>query len=152
MMPAAEFEWYARPAWIAATVLAFILWWPIGLAMLVFGCAARKMLRRAWYGYGGWSGGAPGQWYNTMHQGCGWGGWSRGRRGARWGGGNGPSGNQAFDDYRAETLRRLEEEQKEFSAFLERLRFARDKSEFDQFMAERRQPPAAPESPEPSAA
>ena len=49
-----------------------------------------------------------------------------------------PGGNAAFDDYRAETLRRLEEEQKEFVAYLERLRRARDKAEFDQFMAERR--------------
>lgn len=48
------------------------------------------------------------------------------------------SGNSAFDEYRAETLRRLEEEQREFKEFLERLRFARDKNEFDQFMAERR--------------
>jgi hypothetical protein len=51
------------------------------------------------------------------------------------------SGNRAFDDYRAETLRRLEEEQKEFRDFLERLRFAKDKTEFDQFMAERRNRP-----------
>jgi hypothetical protein len=43
-------------------------------------------------------------------------------------------------------LRRLEEEQQEFAAFLDRLRFAKDKAEFDQFMAERRQRPA-PESP-----
>jgi hypothetical protein len=54
------------------------------------------------------------------------------------------SGNRAFDEYRAETLRRLEDEQKEFGAFLDRLRFAKDKAEFDQFMAERRQPPPAP--------
>jgi hypothetical protein len=55
------------------------------------------------------------------------------------------SGNRAFDDYRAETLKRLEEEQREFKDFLARLRFARDRSEFDQFMAERRgQPPAQP--------
>ena len=47
------------------------------------------------------------------------------------------SGNHAFDEYRTETLRRLEEEQREFREFLERLRFARDKNEFDQFMAER---------------
>jgi hypothetical protein len=32
----------------------------------------------------------------------------------------------------------MEEEQKDFGAFLDRLRFAKDKSEFDQFMAERR--------------
>ena len=47
-------------------------------------------------------------------------------------------GNAAFDEYRRETLRRLEEEQKEFEAYLERLRAAKDKAEFDQFMAERR--------------
>ena len=54
-----------------------------------------------------------------------------------------PRGNHAFDEYRAETLRRLEEEQKEFASFLERLRFAKDKAEFDQFMAERRSRPPA---------
>lgn len=48
------------------------------------------------------------------------------------------SGNQAFDEYRAATLRRLEEEQSEFRKFLSRLRTAKDKAEFDQFVAERR--------------
>jgi hypothetical protein len=38
----------------------------------------------------------------------------------------------------------MEEEQQAFAAFLERLRFARDKAEFDQFMAERRAHTAAP--------
>jgi len=56
------------------------------------------------------------------------------------------SGNSAFDEYRNDTLRRLEEEQREFKDFLERLRFAKDKTEFDAFMAERRSRPA-PESP-----
>jgi len=55
----------------------------------------------------------------------------RGLRGAA-------SGNQAFDDYRANTLRRLEDEQREFQAFLRRLSQARDKAEFDEFMAGRR--------------
>ncbi len=49
------------------------------------------------------------------------------------------SGNRAFDEYRSETLKRLEEEQREFKDFLARLRFAKDRAEFDQFMAERRQ-------------
>jgi hypothetical protein len=48
-----------------------------------------------------------------------------------------PTGNAAFDDYRAETLRRLEEEQSAFEGFLDRLRRAKDQAEFDQFMAER---------------
>ena len=51
------------------------------------------------------------------------------------------SGNNAFDEYRAETLRRLEDEQREFKDFLARLRFAKDRAEFDQFMADRRQRP-----------
>ena len=54
------------------------------------------------------------------------------------------SGNHAFDEYRTETLRRLEEEQREFRDFLDRLRFAKDKAEFDQFMAERRNRPPEP--------
>ena len=70
-------------------------------------------------------------------------------------GGNGPgfgggspwghqpsSGNAAFDEYRSETLKRLEDEQREFKSFLERLRFAKDKTEFDAFMAERRNRPS----------
>ncbi len=51
------------------------------------------------------------------------------------------SGNRAFDDYRSDTLKRLEEEQREFKEFLERLRFAKDRSEFDQFMNDRRNRP-----------
>ena len=47
------------------------------------------------------------------------------------------SGNTAFDAYKADTLRRLEDEQGSFEAFLERLRAAKDKAEFDEFMDER---------------
>ncbi len=58
------------------------------------------------------------------------------------------SGNHAFDEYRQETLRRLEDEQSEFEGFLERLRHAKDKMEFDQFMDERRRKPETPDAPE----
>ena len=51
---------------------------------------------------------------------------------------SGATGNTAFDDYREQTLRRLEEEQTAFEGFLGRLRSAKDKAEFDQFMTERR--------------
>ena len=139
MMLAARVDEYGKAGWIAATILGFVLWWPVGLAMLVFaGCSGR--LRR------GWSGELPGQWHN-MGGGCDWAPWGSQRRRDRWerrqarwggGGGGGPSGNQAFDDYRAETLRRLEDEQREFVDYLERLRRAKDKAEFDQFMADRR--------------
>jgi hypothetical protein len=56
------------------------------------------------------------------------------------------SGNRAFDEYRSETLKRLEDEQREFKDFLARLRFAKDRAEFDQFMAERRGRPPEPDS------
>jgi hypothetical protein len=122
-----------KPLLIVATILGFMFWWPIGLALLFFTLCRRHMF----YGYrhwGAWQGPGPG---------AGWKNWFGG------GGGSSPSsGNRAFDEYRAETLRRLEEEQKEFAEFLERLRFAKDKSEFDQFMDERRnRPPGAPQEP-----
>ena len=59
------------------------------------------------------------------------------------------SGNQAFDEYRAETLRRLEEEHRAFQEYLDRLRMAKDRAEFEQFMAERG---ARPESAPPAQA
>jgi hypothetical protein len=84
---------------------------------------------RAWMGPGGGGGG-------------GWAGHDR------WGYPR-SSGNHAFDEYRAETLRR-QEEQREFRDFLNRLRHAKDKAEFDQFMAERRnRPPETSAAPEP---
>ena len=49
------------------------------------------------------------------------------------------SGNASFDAYRHETLERLEEEQNRFDVFLDRLREAKDKVEFDQFMDDRAQ-------------
>ena len=53
-------------------------------------------------------------------------------------------GSPAFDEYRAETLRRLELEQDEFQEFVDHLRMAKDKAEFDQFIAERRGSPPPP--------
>lgn len=47
------------------------------------------------------------------------------------------TGNSAFDAYREETLKRLEDEHREFVDFLEKLREAKDKAEFDQFMQNR---------------
>ena len=62
----------------------------------------------------------------------------------------GSSGNVAFDEYREETLRKLDEEQREFRDFLDRLRAAKDRAEFDEFMAERRNRPAPETPPAPS--
>ena len=57
--------------------------------------------------------------------------------------------NVAFDDYRAETLKRLEDEQREFSDFLSKLRHTSDKAEFDEFMRQFKNRPAPPNGSEP---
>ena len=56
----------------------------------------------------------------------------------------GSTGNRAFDDYREQTLRRLEEDAREFRSFMERLRQAKDKEEFDRFMSQRGPTPTGP--------
>jgi hypothetical protein len=121
---AARLDEMGRPAWIALLVLTFIIAWPVGLALLAY---------LAWSGRMGCRNHA--HWQGRMHDRM-----ERFRQG-RWGG---SSGNAAFDEYRAETLKRLEEEQREFLDFLDRLRKAKDKAEFDQFMSERRNKPQGP--------
>ena len=132
---AAKLDDVGKPIWIVAMVLGFIWWWPLGMVTLAY------LL---------WSG-RMGRWKHA--RGC-WGRWHHQTDGDAPRQAAGPSsGNRAFDEYRTETLRRLEDEQKEFFAFLERLRLAKDKAEFDQFMADRRRPHAPGASPEsPSAA
>ena len=123
---AARLDEMGRPAWIALMVLTFIIAWPVGLALLAY---------LIWSGRMGC--GSHGRWYGRQEKMERWReNWRRG-----WGG---SSGNAAFDEYRAETLKRLEEEEREFRDFLDRLRKAKDKAEFDQFMADRRNKPQGP--------
>nr|WP_319251562.1 DUF2852 domain-containing protein [uncultured Celeribacter sp.] len=106
-----------KGAWIATMVLSFIFVWPLGLAVLfymiwgkkMFACKNRQMRHAA--------------------RNCD--SFRAARAATR------TSGNAAFDAYKVETLRRLEEEQDQFEAFLERLRAAKDQAEFDQFMEDR---------------
>lgn len=147
----AKLDEYGKGAWLALAVLGFIVWWPLGLATLVFlfgsgrmgyGCGRERYehrmnrlqekmdrMRERMGGHRPWG------------HGGGFGGW----------GGPPTSGNRAFDEYREETLRRLEEEQREFQDFLGKLRMAKDKAEFDQFMAQRRSGSEGGESPAPNA-
>ena len=115
---AAQLDELPRPIWIALAILGFILWWPLGLAISAYLLWSGKM-SCCGFGFGNWRDDT-----NRRTQ-----EWSRQPR---------TSGNQAFDEYRAATLRRLEAEQREFREFLTRLRMAKDKAEFDQFMAQRR--------------
>ena len=48
------------------------------------------------------------------------------------------SGNAAFDEHRTEMLAKLEAEQREFAKFVDDVRKAKDKSEFDAFMTKRK--------------
>lgn len=94
-----------KVAWIGAIVVGFILFWPVGLAILIYAVGSKRML-------------------------CG------GRRRERVTV-PGSTGNAAFDEYRKDTLKRLEEERDAFLSFLEELRAAKDRAEFDQFMTRR---------------
>ena len=126
-----------KPQWgpltIALMVLGFVIWWPLGLAMLayilwgeMFGGSAEKAQgfvnrTRSW-----------------AESNCGPG------RPHRQGAFRALRGNAAFDEYRAEQLRRLEEERKRldeevnaFHEYMRNLRMARDREEFDRFMRDK---------------
>lgn len=129
----AKLDDYGKPAWIFVMVLGFILFWPIGLAILAYLIWSGRMAC--------WKTGSRGRWYYQRERG-GRDGRPFARRAAS------SSGNSAFDEYREDTLRRLEDEQSEFQDFLERLRHAKDKEEFDEFMKERRDKPKNSKTPD----
>tara|TARA_R110002110_G_scaffold381736_1_gene592636 strand:+ start:455 stop:829 length:375 start_codon:yes stop_codon:yes gene_type:complete len=115
MPTAAILDDMPKGAWIALMVIGFVLFWPVGLGVLAYLIWSGKM--HAWK-----------RDRNEWRSSCG----SSRYRSHR------STGNSAFDSYRDETLKRMEEEQKAFSEFVDRLRRAKDQSEFDQFMTERR--------------
>jgi len=134
---AAKLDEFGKPAWIALMILGFVAWWPLGLVILAFIIGSGRM--------GCWNHHGMSRWQNKMQRMQDKMDRVRAKmddvRGSDWWGTPPSSGNHAFDEYRTETLRRLEDEQREFRDFLERLRFAKDKTEFDQFMTERRNRP-----------
>ena len=96
-----------KGAWLIVMILGFIFFWPIGLAILFYMLWSNRMSRSFFA-------------CKKTH-----------RHGFR------STGNTAFDAYRDETIKRLEDEQSAFKGFLQRLREAKDKSEFDRFMEDR---------------
>jgi Protein of unknown function (DUF2852) len=133
-----------RSGWeVAAMVAGFIIFFPAGLAILGYFIWRKKM------GEGTMTpAGVKGEWRR----------WKQEMK-AQWkssseaSGGFGMhrnSGNMAFDAYRAEVLRRLDEErrklddeQRAFNEFVLKLRRAKDQEEFDRFMADRNGGPAS---------
>lgn len=130
-------EWKARryqpgygwhPANIAAMVVGFVVFFPIGLAILFWNIWSSKhyasRVEPAFAGMG--------------MSGFGFGGSQTERDLAR------NSGNRVFEDYKTATLERLEEErrklvaeQEAFASFLDDLRHAKDRDEFERFMRNR---------------
>ena len=143
-------------------ILGFLWWWPLGLLILGLLIARGKLGGRCHSIYAG-----DGPMLGLGHGGDRWerkvarmqekmermrGRMDRVRNPSDWFGST-SSGNRAFDDYRSETLKRLEDEQREFKEFLARLRFAKDRAEFDQFMDARHPRPFEPDpQPEPPTA
>ncbi len=114
-----------KGAWIAAMIVGFVIFWPIGLALLAYMIWSKRMFSKSRNCGMSRRDGDHAR-HAERHQ-----AWHSARAAMR------PSGNSTFDAYKTETLRRLEEEQSNFEAFLERLREAKDKAEFDQFMDDR---------------
>lgn len=129
---------FGKPAWIVLMVVGFIVFWPLGLAILAYILWSGRMGCGWNRGADGWREGAAQRWERKRER------WEQHMQ--RWGGhhrgGLRPTGNRAFDEYREEALRRLEEEASEFRTFLERLRMAKDRQEFDEYMNQRRDRPA----------
>ncbi|GGK29890.1 DUF2852 domain-containing protein [Salinarimonas ramus] len=108
---------------IVAIVAGLVVFWPIGVAFLVWKLWKLKD-EGAWDFPAGLGGGLDR---------------------ARFDLGVGGTGNAAFDAYKREQLARLEEErrkledeQRAFARFLDELKRTRDRETFDRFMAERR--------------
>jgi hypothetical protein len=124
-----------KPVEILAMVLGFRVFWPIGIAVLGW---------KFWQKRSGY----PGDMISFGREK--WGTWASSKRlgytvrGVT-GFGMGSTGNRAFDEWRATELARLEEErqklvasEREFAEFMENLRHARDREEFERFMDEYR--------------
>lgn len=118
---------FLKPGWspfnILLMILGFVFFWPLGLAMLCYNIWGHKLgdfkddIKRQFA--------MPLDWSTTVQP-------------------MRPTGNAAFDAYRARELARLEEERakidamrQEFDDHMASLRQARDQEEFDQFMASR---------------
>ena len=126
-----------RPAWtpatIAMTVIGFMIFWPLGLAMIAYIVwgdrleAFKVEANRA-------TDGVIGQFKRS----------GMARAGGFHGTPFGRTGNVAFDDWRDEEMKRLDEKraelsrmEAEFADYQRELRRAKDREEFDRFLRDR---------------
>ena len=113
--------WQLGPVGFVAMILGFVFFWPVGLALLFLNIWLRKggvmpfahLMERATFRHSS-------------------------------------SGNMAFDDWRKAEIERIEKErqrlheaEREFATFVDELKRAKDREEFERFMAARRNGPAS---------
>jgi hypothetical protein len=118
--PCARGRWSALN--IVLMIVGFAVFWPLGLAMLVWIIWGEEIARKAE--------GMKGR-FRSLSE----------RAPAFAAAPFRDTGNVAFDEYREREMKRLEEERRkldemraEFNAFLKELRRAKDQEEFDRFM------------------
>jgi hypothetical protein len=101
------FNAIGKPVWLAVMCIAFIWFWPLGIAILGYlvlsGRLGSFMPNTKWW--------QPLTWVT--------------------------SGNAAFDEHRAEVMSQLEQERKDFDEFIAEAAKAKDRTEFDNFMKKR---------------
>jgi uncharacterized protein DUF2852 len=120
---------FSRRGWeIVAIILGFIFAWPVALAYVVWKIAGYPL---------------PNEWRSYAERHFGW--TFPSRNGAPRFRSSYNTGNLAFEEYRRSELERLEEERRRldeesraFAEFVEELKRAKDREEFDAFMAKRR--------------
>lgn len=124
-------EW--SPLTIALMVLGFIIFWPVGMAVLAY---------ILWGEYMGGSREKADAWVSRQKH-----NFKSKRGGCTSRSYSSSTGNAAFDEYRDEQLKRLEEERRKleedreaFEEHLANLHKARDREEFDRFMRDRNTP------------
>lgn len=123
-----------RPLEIAAAVAGLIIFWPVGVAFIAWKAVGYPSIsemraefeRKFGMKFGGCS--------------------RRGRHSGMRDPGCRPTGNAAFEEYRQRELSRLEEERRkldeesrQFAEFVEELKRAKDREEFDAYMRRRDQ-------------
>ena len=121
-----------NPVSITVMVLGFVFAWPLGLMVLAYILWGERL---------GWRGRVE-AFLDGLREGLRSGRFADSAAAA--GFRTGSSGNAAFDAYRARELerleaerRRLEEERRDFEAYMASLRRARDQEEFDRFKSDR---------------